>query len=71
MFFPVNNTDTSREIEALHQALRQVGMATLDTTRDFSLKDSSRMQESDHIDSLSKTAGFGLKQMAPNLTGTK
>jgi hypothetical protein len=57
-------TDTSREIEALHSAMRhQVGMATLDDTKDFTFKDSSTNHTQDMTEG-DGTGVFGLKAVA-------
>jgi len=62
-------TDTSREIEALHSAMRhQVGMETLDDTKDFTFKDTSTNQTQE-ITEIDGTGGFGLKPVAPSRHG--
>ena len=62
------NTDTSREIEALHQALRQVGDATLGSiSKDFTFKDSSSkmFHETGGVtDGTHSTAAFAMKPVA-------
>ncbi len=70
-FSALGYTDTSREIEAYHQALRQVevGMATLDDTKDFTLKDSSKHSTQDQTEEGTGGTqgtgggGFGLKPL--------
>ena len=68
IYLPCCYTDTSREIEALHQALRQVGDATLASiSKDFTFKDSSSKmfhETGGATDGTHSTAAFAMKPVA-------
>ena len=62
-------TDTSREIEAVHNAMREFGGGTMDDARNYTLKDSStineRTPEGTGETGTQGTGGFGLKGVLP------
>ena len=64
-------TDTSHEIQALQDAMRQIGSGTMDT-KDFTFQDSSvsvfaATGQTANTDDV--TGGFGMKPVAPPRTG--